>query len=97
MDNGVVPKSSGHLLLGEIGTGHMDHGFPVAFDESVRGLAASGGVNDIRVMFWLVEIGFDGFAKKFVITIGTKAFGKSSCLGTEKVKSVNNVSGTESW
>ena len=69
----------------------MDHGFLVAFDKSVEGLTTGGSGDDVR--FVEGEMGFDSLAKKFLLAVGAKAFGKPVGLGAKKVKGRESVTG----
>ena len=71
----------------------MDHFYPVVFDETVGGLVTGGSGDDVRIFEG--EIGFDSLAKRFLVTIGVKAFGKPAGLGAKKVKGCKNVLGRE--
>ena len=74
----------------------MDHGFLVAFNQTVGRLAPGGGAHNVGVICGFGEIGLHGLTKEFVVTVCTEVFFKSSGLCTKDIESIADVSGTES-
>ena len=93
--NRVEPEVTGHLLLCEVGMGHVDHCFPVALNETVGRLTTSRDRNDIGATDG--EMGFDGVAEEFFVAIHPKALREPASFCTEEVESFDDLGGSQSF
>ena len=76
MGDGVEPKTPGHLLLGQVRPGHVDHNLPMGFNKPIRRLAFSWGGDNLRVV--VDKVFRDRRAEQFSIAIAVKAASEAS-------------------
>ena len=62
----------------------MHQCLPMAFHETVRGLAARGGVHDVQSLGG--EVALDDVAKQLGVAVTSKTLRKPACLSTEEVE-----------
>ncbi len=48
--DGVEPEVARHLLLSQVRLSHVNHGFPVGFNQTIRQLAFGRGSNNFRAV-----------------------------------------------
>ena len=74
----VIPKGAWHLFFSEVGTGHVDHYFPMGFNQPVRRLTTGRAGRDGRVV--VVEEGAYSAAKQLLIAVTLELTGESAGL-----------------
>ncbi len=69
----------------------MNHDFSMTFNKPIRRLTNGNHSNDVRIAGRGSEMGFDSFAKDFLVTVATTAFSISTQFGAKEINSVKNV------
>ncbi len=87
--NCVIPKGVWHLFFSEVGTGHVDHYFPMGFNQPIRRLTTGRAGRDGRVV--VVEEGGYSAAKQLLIAVTSELTGKSAGLISKGEKCGLNV------
>ncbi len=77
--DGVEPEVARHLLLSQVRPSHVNHGFLVGFNQTIRQLAFGQGGNNFRVV--VDEILQDSGPRQFCITVTVEAAGESPSRG----------------
>ncbi len=85
----VIPKGAWHLFFSEVGTEHVDHYFPMGFDQPVRRLTTGRAGHDGRVV--VVEEGAYSAAKQLLIAVTSELTGESAGLISKGEKCGLNV------
>ena len=67
MDNGEKPEGARDLFFGEISMGHVQHGFPVRFDQTVCQLTTSRSGHHVGIV--VNEVVPNVLPEQFGITI----------------------------
>ncbi len=67
MDDGEKPEGARHLLFGEISAGHVHHGFPVRFHQTVCRLTTSRSGHHVGIV--VNEVVPNALLEQFGITI----------------------------
>jgi hypothetical protein len=80
--NGKDPVTAGHLLLGEIHPGHVDHSLPMRLHRTVGRLMLSRSREDFRIL--VNEIFRNSSTKQLSIAIRLEASGKIASSSTKK-------------
>ncbi len=88
MEDGEKPEGARHLFFSEISTGHVYHGFPVRFDQTVCQLTTSRSGHDVGIV--ADEVVPNTLSKQFGITIRTEAASIGSSVGFEVAKGRKN-------
>ena len=84
-----------HLLLREVGAGHVHHGLSMTLNKAVGRMATSRSRDDIRIVCG--KVGLDGAAEELGIAVAPKSLGKPPGLSSEEVESGQDVVGGEVW
>ena len=81
MEDGPVSVFAEHLLLCEVGAGHMDKSAPDAFNETIGALSFFRGCDDLGLF---VVYTSDALAPdEFLIKVGIELAGKSAYVSAE--------------
>ncbi len=79
--NSKEPVSTGHLFLGEIRPGHVEHCLPVRLHQTIDRLMLSRSCEDFRIV--VNEIFCNSSTKQLSIAIRVEASGKSTGSSTK--------------
>jgi hypothetical protein len=84
----IEPKGPRHLLLGKVGTGHVNHNFPMRLHQTIRRLATRHRRNNVGVV--IDEMFPNRGAKKFGVTVTTESPSIRTSIRPEETKSGEN-------
>jgi hypothetical protein len=84
----IKPKGPRHLLLGKVGTGDVNHIFPMRLYQTVRRLATRRRRNNVRVV--IDEMFPNRGAKKFGVTVTLETPSIRTKIRPEESKSGEN-------
>jgi hypothetical protein len=87
--NGKDPVTAGHLLLGEIHPGHVDHSLPMRLHRTVGRLMLSRSCNDFRIV--VNKIFRNSSTKQLGIAVQVETSDKSTSSSTKETESTKDV------